>query len=53
VEQIHALWVNTQSNPKLSDPRGHVEGFYVFEEEKKDLRFEILEVRRPVGDLDH
>jgi hypothetical protein len=53
VEQIPALQVNTQSNPKSSDPRGHMAGFCIFEEEKKDLRFEILEVRRPVGDLDH
>jgi hypothetical protein len=52
VEQIHALWVKTRSNPRSSDLRGHVAGFCVFEEEKKDLRFEISEVWRPGGDLD-
>jgi hypothetical protein len=53
VEQIPTLRVKTQSNPRPSDPRGHVAGFRVFEEERKDLRFEILGVQRPVRDLDH
>jgi hypothetical protein len=53
MERIHALRVKTRCNPRLSDLRGHVAGFHAFEEDKKDLRFEISEVRRPGGDLDN
>jgi len=53
MEWIHALRVKTRCNPRLSDLRGHVAGFRAFEEDKKDLRFEISEVRRPREELDH
>jgi hypothetical protein len=42
VAKICVLLVKTRSNPRSSDQRGHMERFRVFEEEKKDLRFEIL-----------
>jgi hypothetical protein len=52
MEQIHTLEGKTRSNPRSSDLRGHVVGFRIFEEEKKDLRVEISEVWRPEGHLD-
>jgi hypothetical protein len=53
VEKICELQVNIQSNPRPSDLKGHMAGFHVFEEEKKDLRFEKPEGRIHGGDPGH
>jgi hypothetical protein len=53
VVNICELWVKTQSNPRSSNLIGHVAVFHVFEEDKKDLRFEISEGRTHRGDLGH